>query len=59
MVSDRPYRKALPEEVAIQELKNNIGTQFDPVVVAAFIRAWEKGKLRSARKAGGDAEVLF
>jgi HD-GYP domain-containing protein (c-di-GMP phosphodiesterase class II) len=48
MVSDRPYRKALPEQVALQELKNNIGTQFDPIVVAAFVRAWEKGKMKKA-----------
>ena len=46
MVSDRSYRKALPVEVAIAELKNNIGKQFDPIVVAAFIRAWEKGKIK-------------
>lgn len=45
MISDRPYRKALPEEVALRELKNNIGTQFDPIVVGAFIMAWEKGKI--------------
>ncbi|NQT75890.1 MAG: HD domain-containing protein [Candidatus Omnitrophica bacterium] len=46
MVSDRPYRKALPEKVAMQELKNNIGTQFDPVAVGAFVTAWEKGKIK-------------
>ncbi|MBU3911083.1 MAG: HD domain-containing protein [Candidatus Omnitrophica bacterium] len=46
MTSDRPYRKALSEEAALSELKNNAGTQFDPVVVAAFIRALEKGKIR-------------
>ena len=45
MTSDRPYRKALSEDVAIKELKNNIGKQFDPIVVAAFIRAREKGKI--------------
>ncbi len=46
MVSDRPYRKALPEGVALAELKKNIGTQFDPIVVAAFVRAWEKGNIK-------------
>ncbi len=50
MVSDRPYRKAFPEEVALGELKNCIGTQFDPVVVGAFVRAWEKGKIKKLRK---------
>ena len=34
MTSDRPYRKGLPYEAAIAEIKLNSGTQFDPAVVA-------------------------
>jgi HD-GYP domain-containing protein (c-di-GMP phosphodiesterase class II) len=30
MKFDRPYRKALTEEVIIQELKQGSGTQYDP-----------------------------
>jgi HD-GYP domain-containing protein (c-di-GMP phosphodiesterase class II) len=37
MTSDRPYRKALPVEVAVQEVRDNAGTQFDPDVAAAFL----------------------
>ena len=37
MTSDRSYRNALPEEVAIGELHNNAGTQFDPELVRLFI----------------------
>jgi len=37
MTSDRPYRKALSHHVAIQEIKDHSGTQFDPEVAAAFI----------------------
>ncbi|MDR3113473.1 MAG: GAF domain-containing protein [Endomicrobium sp.] len=37
MTSDRPYRKALPSEYAIEELKKGAGTQFDPRVVDVFI----------------------
>lgn len=44
MTSDRPYRKALPREVAIEELRKNAGTQLDPKVVEAFLRAIEKGE---------------
>ena len=37
MVSDRPYRSGLPFQTAIEELRDNSGTQFDPKVVAAFM----------------------
>jgi putative nucleotidyltransferase with HDIG domain len=37
MVSDRAYRKGVPHETAIQEIKMNSGTQFDPVIVHLFI----------------------
>jgi putative nucleotidyltransferase with HDIG domain len=37
MTSDRPYRKALPLEVAIRELCDNAGTQFDPHITPYFV----------------------
>jgi putative nucleotidyltransferase with HDIG domain len=37
MTSDRPYRKALPPEVAHEEILKNRGSQFDPVIVDAFL----------------------
>nr|WP_324082554.1 HD domain-containing phosphohydrolase [Geomonas sp.] len=37
MTSDRPYRRALATEVAIQELADNAGKQFDPALVPIFI----------------------
>ena len=37
MVTDRPYRDALPDEAAELELRANSGSQFDPVVVDAFL----------------------
>jgi len=39
MTSTRPYRLALTREVAFEELQKCSGTQFDPVLVDAFIRA--------------------
>jgi HD-GYP domain-containing protein (c-di-GMP phosphodiesterase class II) len=42
MVSDRSYRKALPVQVALDELARNSGTQFDPDVVAALTRVIER-----------------
>jgi putative nucleotidyltransferase with HDIG domain len=38
MTSDRPYREAMPVEVALQKLIENSGTQFDPAVVDAFLQ---------------------
>jgi HD-GYP domain-containing protein (c-di-GMP phosphodiesterase class II) len=37
MTSDRPYRKALSSDEAINEIKKNKGKQFDPQVVDAFM----------------------
>jgi putative nucleotidyltransferase with HDIG domain len=37
MTTDRSYRKALSLEVAVAELRNNAGTQFDPDVVDALV----------------------
>jgi len=45
MTTDRPYRKALKKEAAIEELKKCSGTQFDSEVVEAFIRAHQKGEI--------------
>ena len=42
MISERPYRKAYSKEYAICELKKKSGTQFDPQVVATFLRALKK-----------------
>ena len=37
MLSDRPYRKALPMSYAREELQRCAGTQFDPTVVRVFL----------------------
>jgi len=39
MNSPRPYRGKLPKETACQELIDCSGSQFDPVIVEAFLRA--------------------
>jgi len=36
MTSDRPYRPAMTHAVAMDEIRGNAGTQFDPQVVAVF-----------------------
>lgn len=38
MVADRPYRKGLPVEDALQEIRRGAGTQFDSELAQHFIR---------------------
>jgi HD-GYP domain-containing protein (c-di-GMP phosphodiesterase class II) len=39
MIADRPYRSAMPAAEAVEELRRCAGSQFDPEVVDAFLRA--------------------
>jgi putative two-component system response regulator len=41
MTSERPYRMAMSIEEAVDEIKKNIGSQFDPVVATAFLQIGE------------------
>jgi HD-GYP domain-containing protein (c-di-GMP phosphodiesterase class II) len=41
MTSDRPYRAALPEDEAVEELRRGRGSQFDPLVVDALVARLE------------------
>ncbi|MBI4335261.1 MAG: HD domain-containing protein [Candidatus Omnitrophica bacterium] len=45
MTTDRPYRPRVMDQVAIQEIKDGAGKQFDPLVVEAFTRAYYKGNI--------------
>ena len=40
LTSDRPYRKALSNRAAIEELKRQRGRQFDPGIVDALLRIY-------------------
>ena len=46
MTSDRPYRKGLDSQIAKEEIQRNAATQFDPYMVAAFLKACEEGKIK-------------
>lgn len=43
IVTTRPYRSRQSVEAAVAELRRCAGTQFDPIVVEAFVRALGKG----------------
>jgi signal transduction histidine kinase/HD-GYP domain-containing protein (c-di-GMP phosphodiesterase class II) len=50
MVTERPYRKAMGREEAIEELMGCSGTQFDPRVVEHFIEIIGKDELSEREK---------
>ncbi len=37
MINERVYKKALSVEEALNELENNAGTQFDPILISLFV----------------------
>jgi len=58
MTSDRPYRLARSHEEALEEIRHQVGTQFDPVVVAPFFAAVRKGLIGPSMPAR-EHEPLF
>lgn len=44
MTSDRPYRRALTRDEALEEIRVNAGTQFHPVLAEKFIEMLESKK---------------
>ncbi len=54
MYSDRPYRKCLPFDTAVNTIREVSGTQLEPDVVEAFMRLVRKGILHP-RKEGEKA----
>lgn len=43
MTNDRPYRKALPQEQALEEIARCAGAQFDPYLAGVFIKTIRAG----------------
>lgn len=50
MNSKRCYRDSLSEDVIINELENNKGTQFDPRVIESLLTLIDKGVIKFANK---------
>ena len=53
MTSARPYRGAMSHEAAMEELRRNCGTQFDPSSVAAFEAGYAKAQAAAPERTVG------
>jgi putative nucleotidyltransferase with HDIG domain len=58
MTSDRPYRKALSTQKALDEVLRCSGGQFDPKVVEAFLDIYPSWARQRAEMAAGGSELL-
>ncbi len=50
MTTKRSYKQALSVEAALDELRRNLGVQFDPRIGLAFIKMVEEGKISLPRR---------
>lgn len=57
MSSDRPYHRASTLEQARDEILASSGTLFDPMVVNAFLKAWETGKIHRISTRWGSSPI--
>jgi HD-GYP domain-containing protein (c-di-GMP phosphodiesterase class II) len=60
MTSTRSYREAKSIPMAVDELRRGAGTQFDPLIVQAFIRALdiEEWPLAAPSRAPADLAIV-
>jgi putative nucleotidyltransferase with HDIG domain len=59
MTTSRPYRKGLPWEAALHEIEVNSGTQFEPIMARAFLRAAARDVLWKVSRTRTLLKVLF
>ena len=60
MVNDRCYRKAMSSEYAMNEIRSNAGTQFDPHMAVAFLELLtENPELALGKKTGAGEVRVF
>jgi diguanylate cyclase (GGDEF)-like protein len=55
MTSDRPYRNATSPSAAIGELRRHAGTQFDPLVLAAFETVLDRRARETPQRVAGSS----
>jgi HD-GYP domain-containing protein (c-di-GMP phosphodiesterase class II) len=58
ITSDRPYRKTMPHQYALEEIRRNAGSQFDPQIVEAFLGVGIENIIRDGSIVGEHAIPL-
>jgi HD-GYP domain-containing protein (c-di-GMP phosphodiesterase class II) len=56
-MSDRPYRKGADLSIAIRELTENAGSQFDPKLVNLFLNLLRGGKVNLQQLYGHEYDM--
>ncbi len=57
MTTNRPYRKSYSLNYALTEIRENIDRMYERAVAEAFLKAFEKGKLKLADKTRADETI--
>ncbi len=58
MTTDRPYRKGMPREVALDILEQGAGTQWDPTCVKALLAVYRFAQADADDRAGDPAQAI-
>ena len=59
MISDRPYRAAMSIAEAVEEIERCADTQFDPVIVTAFLKTVQAGAIQAPESQTGASDDLL
>jgi HD-GYP domain-containing protein (c-di-GMP phosphodiesterase class II) len=59
MTTTRPYQQAMEIDYVVKRIRQFAGARYDPVVVDAFVRAYEKGDLMPIPAAPAPEEPEF
>jgi HD-GYP domain-containing protein (c-di-GMP phosphodiesterase class II) len=52
IASDRSYRKKMEENVILKIMTEGSGSQFDPDIITAFLKAYEEGQIQKYMETG-------
>jgi putative nucleotidyltransferase with HDIG domain len=56
ITSERPYKVHMPKDAAVREIRSKSGTQFDPLVVAALVKIYNKSDFHLVTEAATTRE---